>query len=131
MLSVRLLARDSAIGALTMYSAESGRFDRDEVELALLYAVHVTSALVSVRTITNLETALSSRFQIGVAHGILMTRYGLTQEQAFRAMVRLSQDCNVKLHDVADEIVRCGQLPDTGAGATRTGTRRGKKCTSR
>lgn len=71
----------------------------------------MTSALVSARTITNLETALSSRFQLGVAHGILMSRYGPTQEQAFHAMVRLSQDCNVKLHDVADQIIRCGHCP--------------------
>jgi GAF domain-containing protein len=114
LLSVRLLAGDEAIGALNLYSRAASRFtDRDEVELALLFAVHATQALVSARLITNLETALSSRFRIGVAHGILISRYGMTEEQAFRAMARISQQSNTKLRDVAEEIIQRGKVPES------------------
>ena len=58
----------------------------------------------------HLERALQHSRDIGAAVGILMARYKLTQEQAFAALRRVSQDSNVKLYSVALEVVRSGEL---------------------
>jgi len=111
-LSIRLLSRQEPFGALNFYAEGTGAFaDPDEVELAQLFTVHATSALVAARLVEGLETALSSRHEIGVAQGILMGKYGVSLEVAFSALRRVSRHDNVKLRDVAREVVRTGRLP--------------------
>ena len=63
----------------------------------------------------HLERALVSNRQIGIAMGILMERHRLTQEQAFDRLRHLGQRSNVKLRDVAEQIIYTGdtqQDPD-------------------
>ena len=111
LLSVQLLTKGESFGALSLYSEQPGRFaDNEVVDLAQLYTVHAANALVSAQLVTGLETALSSRHDIGVAQGILMARYGLTADQAFAALRRVSQHRNVKLRDVALDVQRTGEL---------------------
>lgn len=59
----------------------------------------------------HLERALSSNRQIGTAMGILMARLQLTDEQAFDLLRRTSQNRNRKLHELADEVILTGELP--------------------
>lgn len=113
MLSVRLGSADEVFGALNLYSKErSGFGDRDQVEFALLYAIHATNALSAARLVTGLETAIGTRHEIGMAQGILMERYDLTVEQSFAFLRRLSQSLNRKLREVAREIVRTRAIPE-------------------
>lgn len=53
----------------------------------------------------NLRVALDSRHTIGLAQGLLMARYGLTTSQSFALLRRYSQDGNVKLRRLADDVV--------------------------
>jgi AmiR/NasT family two-component response regulator len=56
-----------------------------------------------------------SNRQIGMAMGILMERHWVTQEQAFDRLRDLSMRSNVKLRDVAEQIIYTGdtqQGPD-------------------
>lgn len=55
--------------------------------------------------IENLSRALESRHLIGMAQGLLMARYGLTQKQAFAYLARCSQEENIKLREVARRAV--------------------------
>lgn len=112
LLAVRLLSNGKPLGALNLYSERSSAFaGRDDVSLALVYAVHATTALVSARLVANLETAMSSRHQIGMAQGILMGRYGLTVDSSFAALRRASQQSNMLLREIAVEVVRTKRLP--------------------
>ncbi|MDR7254825.1 GAF domain-containing protein [Nocardioides sp. BE266] len=112
LLSVAVNDRDEPLGALNLYSAEPGGFaDRDVVDLALVYAVHATNALSSARRATTLQTAVSSRHVIGMAQGIAMERYGIDQHQSFELLRRLSSTTNVKLRDVATQIVETRAIP--------------------
>jgi AmiR/NasT family two-component response regulator len=40
-----------------------------------------------------------------------MERWKLTEDQAFTELTRASQNTNIKLRDVADELVHTGALP--------------------
>lgn len=62
----------------------------------------LAAALVQVE---QLKMALVSRDRIGIAKGMVMLRYALTDEQAFAYLVRRSQDSNVKLRDLADTVI--------------------------
>jgi AmiR/NasT family two-component response regulator len=50
---------------------------------------------------------------IGQAEGILMERFGIDAEQAFNVLRRVSQDRNVKLSLIAEELVRTRRTPGT------------------
>jgi AmiR/NasT family two-component response regulator len=55
--------------------------------------------------IQGLREALENRDVIGQAKGMLMERHGISADEAFDRLVRISQDTNVKLHTVAERLV--------------------------
>jgi hypothetical protein len=89
----------------------------DEFDVADLLESHADLVLDLTERVNQLEEGLESRTLIGKALGVCMERYSLSDEQAFQFLVRLSQDHNVKLRDVAARLVEktAGQRPD-GAG---------------
>ncbi|GAA5112890.1 GAF and ANTAR domain-containing protein [Alloalcanivorax gelatiniphagus] len=111
-LSVAMTDREGPLGSLNLYSGEAGSFsERDVVDLAQVYAVHATVALASARRASTLQMAISSRHVIGMAQGIAMERYGIDQQQSFELLRRLSSTANVKLRDVATQIVETRTIP--------------------
>lgn len=112
MLSVRLIGDGGHYGAINVYADAVGLFqDPIEVDLALLVATHAGLALSAAREATGLRAAVESRHVIGMAQGIVMERYGLDAEQAFALLRRYSNTLNVRLHDIADEVVTSRALP--------------------
>jgi len=67
--------------------------------------------------IAQLKDALVKRQQIGVATGLLAQRFAITPERAWSLLVRLSQNCHVKVRDIAQAMINahCGQLSPTDA----------------
>ena len=49
-----------------------------------------------------------------------MERYNLQADQAFAVLRRYSQDYNIKLHDVARELIHTRELPEGTAGHIKT-----------
>ncbi|MDT0276214.1 ANTAR domain-containing protein [Blastococcus goldschmidtiae] len=72
------------------------------------------------RRAAELEHALETSRRIGMAMGIVMERYGIEPDAAFAVLQRHSQAGNVKLRDIADQLVRTGELP-SGEDAGRLG----------
>ena len=65
----------------------------------------------------NLRHALVTRELVGQAQGILMEREHITADQAFGILRRASQNLNVKLREVAQDLVDTGERPETGSAA--------------
>jgi GAF domain-containing protein len=104
-------------GALNIYARRSQAFDEASRSVATRfgpYAAVATGnmyAYQSARDMAqNLQNALESRAVIDQAKGILMERYKLTPDQAFQLLARASMTSNRKLRDVADDLVRTGEL---------------------
>ena len=77
-------------------------------------ALAIGTAEAAARTsdeLANLRIAMRSRAVIEQAKGILMERYAITEDRAFAVLTRASQQSNVKLREVADQLVRSGSLP--------------------
>jgi hypothetical protein len=61
--------------------------------------------------VRHLLVALEHRTVTGQATGIVMERYGLSADKAFRVLLRLSQDQNVKLYELACRLTLTGDAP--------------------
>lgn len=103
-IGVRLYSDKHGRAGLNVYS-ERG-MDEHSAQAADLFAVHAALALGRARAIDQLHEGMRSRQRIGVAVGILMHRYEVSEERAFAFLVRASSHGNVKLRDVAAEVVR-------------------------
>ena len=113
-LSVRLGTTTAVLGGLNLYALRPHAFTGEDVDVAHLYAAHAAGALEAAQLVTGLRTALQTRQEIGVAQGILMQRYGLSTSQAFEVLRRHSQERNIKLRQVARDVVTDGALPPLG-----------------
>jgi len=90
--------------ALNVYADHPWSFDGG-YDSAELFASHASLLLGFGSTVDHYASALESRRAIGVAIGIVMERYQIDDDRAFAFLVRVSQDSNVKLRDVAADIV--------------------------
>jgi GAF domain-containing protein len=103
------------LGALVFY----GRRPRTltDLDTAVALAAQVSTALIAAERVAlqrdrihQLEQAIASRDVIGQAKGVLMSRYGVAPEAAFRLLSTTSQQHNVKLRDVAEHLLQHGDL---------------------
>jgi GAF domain-containing protein len=113
-LAARLFVQDDVIGALNLFAKTAGAFDDHDAAVATILAGHAALAVSAARDkqhAEQLDEALQSNREIGVAMGVLMARGGLTKEQAFAVLREASQRLNVKLRDFAADVAETGQLP--------------------
>jgi ANTAR domain-containing protein len=96
--------KPTAQGALNLYSRDVGSFT-DMSVVSQLFAHQAAIALDYAREVKNLQEAVKTRQAVGRAVGIVMERYGLNEERAFAFLARVSQTRNVKLRQVAAELV--------------------------
>jgi GAF domain-containing protein len=104
-------------GALNIYARRADAFDEASRSVATRFAPYAAvaagnlHAYQSARDLAdNLKSALDSRAVIDQAKGVLIERYKLTPDQAFQLLARSSMTANRKLRDIADELVRTGEL---------------------
>jgi len=118
-LAFRLSARRAS--ALNLYARLPAAFGATDRAKGLIFATLAGIALDTAEQradgeerYDNLHHALRTRELIGQAQGILMERERITGEQAFDVLRRASQHLNIKLRDVAQNLVDTGESPQTG-----------------
>jgi GAF domain-containing protein len=110
-LSLPLATEERRYGSLNVYAARADAFDDDDVAVASILAQHASVALASSRDVEGLRRAVDARKLIGMATGVLMERYDLDPDRSFEVLRRYSQHHNVKLREVARQVVDHGTLP--------------------
>ncbi|KNX38684.1 GAF and ANTAR domain-containing protein [Luteipulveratus halotolerans] len=103
------------VGSLNLFWREPHAITSDDIAYASIFTRHAAIAIESAQTQEGLRTALDARKLIGQAQGILMERHGLTGDQAFDVLRRYSQDHNIKLREVAEQLVETRALPGDGS----------------
>lgn len=93
------------IGGLNLYSTSTREIHPEAEHIAELFAAHAAIALGHARDREHLNEALHSRKVIGQALGILMERYTMNEDRAFAFLIRASSTSNIKLRDIAQELV--------------------------
>jgi hypothetical protein len=110
LLSIQLWVEHDNLGALNLYSYTPDSFTDESEHVGLLFASHAAVAFAGADKVHHLNIALARRDLIGQAKGILMERFKVTADQAFGILVRISQDHNRKLFEVAEELTQTGLL---------------------
>ena len=111
LLSFRMHTRSSRVGALSVYSSRPHAFSSEDVEVGISFAAHTAIAIGSARSDEHKDLAMDSRSLIGQATGIVMERYGIDAVRAFATLRRISQHSNVKMHEIAAEVIRTREIP--------------------
>ena len=115
------LTSDGHRGAVNLYARSPSAFgvvDRAKaVILSSLASVALSVAFShedEERRAADFAAALRTREVIGEALGILMERERISANQAFDILRRASQHLNIKLRDIAQDLVETGEDPDIG-----------------
>jgi GAF domain-containing protein len=119
-LSVPLPFQGATLGALNTYASRPHAFTEEDgvlaEEVASWVALAVENAEGAARSsheLAHLRIAMRTRAVIEQAKGILMERYKISDDRAIAVLTRTSQQNNIKLREVADQLVRTGSLPGT------------------
>lgn len=115
---------DHMLGALNFYSGERDALRPGQREEGWLFASQAAVTVSNLQDLTakqlqvgQLEEGLQTRTMIGQATGLLMAQEGLTSDEAFQKLVKVSQASNVKLRDIAQRYVASWE--DKAKGATK------------
>ena len=103
------------IGSLNIYARAKDVFDSDHTLPAVAALTSYAALAVwggrQAHQVANLEQALASSRDIGMAQGILMERHKISRDQAFGLLTMASQNSNRKLRDIAAALSDTGELP--------------------
>lgn len=99
------------LGMLNLYSSKPEAFTQRSEKVGWVFASHAAVAFASARNDAQLHEAIATRQGIGEAMGVIMNRYKVSRGQAFELLKKSSQHRNVKLREVAQEVVETGELP--------------------
>jgi GAF domain-containing protein len=116
--SLPLRVDGRVVGALNLYSlagpflANDEQVSNDFAQQAAITLANADAYERSRNLVANLRIALESRDVIGQAKGIIMERERVTAERAFEVLRSVSQSRNVKLRDLAQQVVDTGTWTD-------------------
>jgi GAF domain-containing protein len=117
-LSVPLPIHEGIAGTINVYARKPNAFDEESRSVATRFAACAAVAAANMYAheeardlIEHLERRVDSRAVIERATGILMGRYEFTADQALQALTRAARYTDTKVRDIADTLVRTGELP--------------------
>jgi transcriptional regulator with GAF, ATPase, and Fis domain len=115
----RILVDKRKTGALNLFSDRAGVFNTESAGQAVVLASFASVAINSVaqgEDVSTLRRGLLSNREIGKAVGMLMMLHGVDEQEAFNILRRYSQDLNIKLADVARNVIDSRGKPIFGEG---------------
>jgi GAF domain-containing protein len=104
----RIVVGGEKIGALNLFSDRVGGMSGRSIDPAIILAAFASvavSALHDRREARTLAAGLESNREIGKAVGLLMAFHKINDTEAFDLLRKASQDMNIKLAEVAREVV--------------------------
>jgi hypothetical protein len=108
--AVRLHAGPT-LGALTLYSDDRVPVRASGLRHIRTVAAHVSTLVLESRRRHHLERGLLAHSRIGQAMGMIMLRDGVTADEAFDRLRRVSQQHNMKIAELAAALVDTGTFP--------------------
>jgi GAF domain-containing protein len=117
----RIVVGNEKVGALNLFSDRVGGMTGHSADQAIILAAFASvavSALHGKQEAKTLAAGLESNREIGKAVGLLMAFHKISDADAFTLLRKASQDMNIKLAEVAREVV---QHHNAGHPAPRIG----------
>ncbi len=108
MAGFRIRTGEDMSGALNLFSDTPGGLTERAVDQGIVLASFISVALVASherRSAQTLRAGLETNREIGKAMGLMMAFHKVSDDEAFRMLRRASQDLNIKLSEVARQVV--------------------------
>ncbi len=108
MLSVPMLVKKKAIGAVNCYTTSEHTFTKPEVDLLTTVANQAAVAIENTELLVKtkvIQEELEARKKIEKAKGILMRKQNLGEEQAYRLIRSSSMNRRLSMKEVAEAII--------------------------
>jgi hypothetical protein len=108
MAGFRLRTGVDETGALNLFSDEADRLTSTSLHQGTVLASFVTVTVLAAterQSALSLRAGLESNREIGKAMGLLMASHGISDDEAFAMLRSTSQDRNVKLVEVARQVL--------------------------
>jgi GAF domain-containing protein len=122
-LSIPLPVQRELTGALNFYAKETAAFTEETIELAQTFGAHAAVAVANAHLYEStaaladqMKQAMATRAVIEQAKGVIMRDRGCSPDEAFDALVRLSQETHLKLRDIAQRLV--DHVTEGGSGSS-------------
>ena len=121
----RLLLDGDKVGALNLFSDTPGGLTSKSADVGAVIASFASVALMAIRAreeAATLRQGLQSNREIGKAVGLLMAAHHISGQEAFELLRSTSQELNMKLAQVASQVIQgqeaqFGGLAGSGRGA--------------
>ncbi|MEP6799279.1 MAG: GAF and ANTAR domain-containing protein [Lapillicoccus sp.] len=104
----RIVVANRKVGALNLFSDRAGALTTDSVDQGIILASFASVAIAAVRNREQADTlarGLDSNREIGKAIGLMMAFHKISDTQAFDLLRRASQDMNIKIAEVARQVI--------------------------
>jgi transcriptional regulator with GAF, ATPase, and Fis domain len=111
LMSFQLYTHNSRMGALNLFGRKSDVFTGECEAVGAMLATHAAVALIADDVRLQFRSALATRDVIGQAKGMIMERFDVDAVRAFQILTKLSQDSNIRLSEVAEDVVSRGREP--------------------
>ena len=108
MAGFRIRQDGQKVGALNVFSDTAGALDDHSLDQAIMLTAFASVSLAALdrgEEASTLRRGLESNREIGKAIGLLMATHGVDDAQAFQMLSKLSQELNVKLAQVAAQVI--------------------------
>jgi hypothetical protein len=108
MAGFRLRQGGQRVGALNVFSDTTGSLTDHSLDQAIMltaFASVTLAALERGEEATTLRRGLESNREIGKAVGLLMAMHDIDDDRAFEMLAKVSQEMNVKVAEVAAQVV--------------------------
>ena len=109
MAGFRLRHEGAKVGALNVFSDTAGALDESSLDQASLLSAFASVAIAALQRgeeASTLRRGLESNREIGKAVGLLMGMHDIDDERAFEMLAKVSQEMNVKVAEVAAQVIR-------------------------
>jgi GAF domain-containing protein len=108
MAGFRIRQDGQKVGALNVFSDTAGALTQHSLDQAIMltaFASVTLAALERGEEATTLRRGLESNREIGKAIGLLMAMHDIDDDQAFQMLSTVSQEMNIKLAQVASQVI--------------------------
>jgi GAF domain-containing protein len=108
MAGFRIRQDGQKVGALNVFSDTEGALTDHSLEQAIMLTAFASVAMAALdrgEEAVTLRRGLESNREIGKAIGLLMAMHDIDDDQAFQMLSKVSQEMNIKLAQVASQVV--------------------------
>ncbi len=108
MAGYRIVIEGQKVGALNLFSDTPGAFETDGADQGAVLSAFASVALMSMANrdrADSLRRGLESNREVGKAIGLLMAAHHIGSDEAFEVLRKASNDMNMKLTEVAREVI--------------------------